>query len=171
MIFFFVSLSTYFCFLVLKYRNGLLDFETCDYSSGKYGSYILKNIRKLFVTPEILVFALIIVLYNVETKIDGICMVVFYCLLSLFMIKKLSGKFIFDKNKVLVILFSLLVYICLFTFFILDYNYLMSGYFIYERLYLYYIILALIGYFSPLVLLLGGFVTGPLRKKRKLKKK
>ena len=48
MIFFFISLSTYFCYLILKYRQGLMALENEKYDLKNILSGLLKMVRRTF---------------------------------------------------------------------------------------------------------------------------
>ena len=90
MIFFFISLSTYLCYLILKYQRQLKILQDNNFDMKLFGDYITKNPRETFVTPEILGFVIIIMALFADAKIVGICMVGFYTLLFLGILKRLT---------------------------------------------------------------------------------
>jgi hypothetical protein len=163
-LFFFISLSTYFCYLFLKYRKCLIDYQMCDCFTSSYFKFILGNLRKLFLTPELFMLVLLFIVCNCNVKIAGICTVLFYLLLFLLEIRGNISSLKIDRNIVIVSLISLVVFVLLFSWFIFDYNFLRGGFLIYERVYVYYCVLILIIYFLPFVLLFSSFISVPIRR-------
>jgi len=84
MIFFFISLSTYFCYLVLKSFNTLELLQKEKFNVTKSFNWIKENYKKIFLTSELLVIILIVISFNADAKAMGICMVVFYMFMFLY---------------------------------------------------------------------------------------
>ena len=110
MIFFFISLSTYLCYLVLKYQKGLALFKKENYAVKSYGKYLVKHPKEIFLTPEILSIIIIVVAINTDAKIAGICMVIFYMIMFLYELRKFDKKIKMDINIVRILIVTLIIY-------------------------------------------------------------
>ena len=86
MIFFFISLTTYFCYLILKYQKHLVLLNKDKFNIAKYSKDEVHNASN-FLTPEILALVVVIIAVNTDAKMAGISMVIFYTLLFLFELK------------------------------------------------------------------------------------
>ena len=60
MIFFYISLSTFICYQVLKYRQEISILNETK-TLKQYSKKIIKNKKELFLTPELLAIILIII--------------------------------------------------------------------------------------------------------------
>lgn len=177
MIFFFISLSTYLCYLILKYQKGLALFKREKYVVKDYGKYLLKHPKEIFLTPEVLALIVIALAINTDAKIAGISMVVFYMIMFLYELKIFDKKVKLDINMIRILTIVLLIYIGLSIWFVVDYNALQSGFLIFDHRWIYYIIVIILGYFSYFVILLGGLFNRliikliPTKQKKKSAKK
>ena len=149
MIFFFISLSTYLCYLILKYQRQLGEFQDCKCDMKQYGSHIVKNPRETFVTPEILGLVIIVMAVFADAKIVGICMVGFYTLLFLAELRNFK-KVKLNSDSTKTIMFIVILYFLLFLGFGL------CSYYVFDSVWLYYTIVIGLSYLSPLVILLLG---------------
>ena len=146
MIFFFISLSTYLCYLILKYQRQLKILQDNNFD-------ITKNPRETFVTPEILGFVIIIMALFADAKIVGICMVGFYTLLFLAELRDFK-KVNFNSDSIKTIIFIMILYVLLFLVFGLCNQYLS------ESIWICYAIVIGLSYLSSIVILiLGKLVT------------
>ena len=174
MIFFFISLSTYLCYLVLKYQKGLALFKKENYAVKSYGKYLVKHPKEIFLTPEILNIIIIVVAINTDVKIAGICMVIFYMIMFLYELRKFDKKIKMDINIVRILIVTLIIYIALSIWFVLDYNALQNDLLIFDHRWIYYVIVILLGYFSYFVIWFGGLFNALIVKllpKKKRKKR
>ena len=69
MIFFYISLSTYICFNVIKYKKVLLALQQNKYNIKDYGKWIFKNSKQTFLNKELLAIILIIITLNFNLKV------------------------------------------------------------------------------------------------------
>ncbi|MCI9585017.1 MAG: hypothetical protein HFH45_00020 [Bacilli bacterium] len=153
MIFFFISLSTYLCYLILKYQRQLKILQDNNFDMKLFGDYITKNPRETFVTPEILGFVIIIMALFADAKIVGICMVGFYTLLFLAELRDFK-KVNFNSDSIKTIIFIMILYVLLFLVFGLCNQYLS------ESIWICYAIVIGLSYLSSIVILiLGKLVT------------
>ena len=63
MIFFYISLSTYICFNIIKYKKVLLSLQQNKYNIKDYGNWIFKNYKQTFINKEILAIILLILTF------------------------------------------------------------------------------------------------------------
>lgn len=174
MIFFFISLSTYFCYLILKYRQGLMALENEKYDLKKYSKWIIKNGKENFLTLELLAIILIIIAFNFDAKVMGVSMVIFYTFTYLFTLRKQEGKFKFKAPNVRISIISIIIYALILGLFCLDYQYLQSGDLLFDHSKFYYIAVILLGYIAYFIILLSAFIDKPIElliKKIKKNKK
>lgn len=171
MIFFYVSLSTYIAFCILKYRKSLLALEKENYSTKKYTKWLSKNAKEIFITPELLLFILIIVALNADPKIIGICTVIAYTLLFLYELKTKKGQIKITKKHITRIIVIALIYIIVNIWFYLDYISYHSSALIFDNTPLYYIIIIIMGYLSYFVVWLANVIVTPFGKLKTSKKK
>ncbi len=154
MIFFYISLITYFCVLILKSRNIII---LLNNSKGKLKTYyhnIIKNKKKLFLTPEILGLVLIIIALNANEKIMGICFVIFYTLLFLYFLKDVKNKFKLKKGNGLLITILIIFFVVINILFVVHYIITHAGFFWFNTTWIYYIVLIIFAYLLPFIILL-----------------
>lgn len=166
MIFFYISLSTYICFNIIKYKNNLYTLQKNKYDIKKYGQWIFKNYKQTFLNKELLSIVLIIIAFNFNLKIIGVSTVIFYTIMFLLDYKK-KVKLKIDKPMINKIVLSILVFIGLNIWFILDYISYHYADIIFDNTAFYYIILVLFSYFSHFVVWLINLITKPLDKKHR----
>ena len=166
MIFFYISLSTYICFNIIKYKNNLYTLQKNKYDIKKYGQWIFKNYKQTFLNKELLSIVLIIIAFNFNLKIIGVSTVIFYTIMFLLDYKK-KVKLKIDKPMINKIVLLILVFIGLNIWFILDYMSYHYADIIFDNTAFYYIILVLFSYFSHFVVWLINLITKPLDKKHR----
>ena len=166
MIFFYISLSTYICFNIIKYKNNLYTLQKNKYDIKKYGQWIFKNYKQTFLNKELLSIVLIIIAFNFNLKIIGVSTVIFYTIMFLLDYKK-KVKLKIDKPMINKIVLLILVFIGLNIWFILDYISYHYADIIFDNTAFYYIILVLFSYFSHFVVWLINLITKPFDKKHR----
>lgn len=166
MIFFYISLSTYICFNIIKYKNTLYTLQKNKYDIKKYGQWIFKNYNQTFLNKELLSIILIIITFNFNLKIIGVSTVIFYTIMFLLDYKK-KVKLKIDKPMINKIVLLILVFIGLNIWFILDYISYHYADIIFDNTAFYYIVLVLFSYFSYLVVWLINLITKPFDKKHR----
>lgn len=171
MIFFYISLATYFCFLILKFRDGLIVLEDSNYNLKDYIKNIMKNFKKLFFTPEILSIILIVIAIQTNAKVTGICFVIFYTLMFLYFLKHKKGTFKFKQNMSLICILVLIMIFCNVLFY-LNYMTFEDDFLLFYTTWMYYIVLILVSYLSYFVLAIAQIINKPIElifnKKHKL---
>ncbi len=174
MIFFFISLSTYFCYLILKSQKTLKVLEKEKFKIGRSFKEITKNFKKVFLTPELLGIVLIIIAFNMNAKIMGICMVIFYTAMFLYEFRGYKRTIKFNSDVIVTSVIVLMIYVLLGICFTLDYNSVQDDFFIYDNSWLYYIIMILLSYFNCFVVLISGLINKAImlviRKRNKKQK-
>lgn len=164
MIFFFISLSTYFSYLILKYQRNLEVLQDSKFNIRNYLSYIKENPKRCFLTPELTGFILIVIALNSDAKVMGISMVIFYTLMYLYELKGFKKHIKLDVDIIRTILIMLVIYILVFIMFVLDFNNSQSEFLIYDNRYLYYIVMVMMSYFSFVFILISGFINNVIKK-------
>ena len=159
MIFFYISLVTYFCFLILKGRNGIILLNNSKGDLKKYRQNIMKKGKELFITPELLGIILIIVALNTNEKITGICFVIFYMLLFLYLLRKSKEKFKLKKGNIGLIVALVLLFVLLYVLFGLHYISLHSDFIWFDTQWIYYIISIIIGYLLYFIIWICGVIS------------
>lgn len=155
MIYFYVSLATYFCFCIIKYREGLYYLQKEKYNPKNYLNYLKENKRKLFLNIELLAFLLIIVAIHLEQMYLGICTVILYTILFFYKLKKQNKKLKIDKKIKSRISIIIIIYSLVNSVFCLDY-YLNN---IYDNYIIYLTILIFMTYISYYIVYLSNILT------------
>lgn len=163
MIFFYISLSTYICFSIIKYKQALNILQKNKYNIKNYGKWIFKNYKQVFLNKELLSILLIIVSLNFNIKIIGICTVIFYTLMFLLDFKKVN-KLKIDNQIIYRIITIVLIYLALNIWFILDYISYHNADIIFDNTAFYYIILFVVSYFSYFILWIANVLAKPFDK-------
>ncbi len=164
MIYFYVSLSTYICFCIIKYRESLHYLQKDKYDTKKYGNRISKDFKNIFITPELLSLVLIIVSLNFNIKVLGICTIIIYMLLFLYKLKNKNKDLKIDKKIKLRIVITLLIYVILNIWFCIDYKLRHGAGIIFDNTALYYIILIIVTYLSYIVIYIVNLIGKPVDK-------
>ncbi len=172
MIFFYISLVTYICFLILKGRKGIILLNNSKGDLKKYSQTIFKNGKQLFLTPEILAIILIIVAINANEKITGICFVIFYMLLFLYFLRKSKDKFKLNKGNIRLIVILAILFILINSLFCIHYMSFQSDFLLFDTKWIYYIISVIFGYLLYFIIWLGQLINKAIElifyKKHKL---
>ncbi|MBR2833186.1 MAG: hypothetical protein IKE75_01975 [Bacilli bacterium] len=162
MLYFYISLLTYACFCIFKYKEGLFYLKKDKYDSKKFLSRI-KSHKSLFLNLEIISLVLIIVCFNFDSKIIGICFTVLYMFLSLYKIKN-NNVIKKDKKNMYRVIFIILFYVLLNVWFVLDYVSYHGKGLHFDNSPLYYIVLVLFGYLSYFVIYISNVICKLLRR-------
>ncbi|MBR2588044.1 MAG: hypothetical protein IKD77_02430, partial [Bacilli bacterium] len=93
MIYFIISLVTYFTFLILKGRKYLSYLSNKKNNQKKIKPFTLDK----YLTPELFGIVLIILVFFLNSKIIGILFIIFYTILSLIEIRN-SNSIKLNKN-------------------------------------------------------------------------
>ena len=161
-IFFFVSLITYFCFLVLKGREAFVNLEKSKYNISKFKKWVFT--KKNFLTLELLGIFIIIIAFRFDIRTVGICTIVFYLLLSLLKIKSSKNKLEINESNKRQIWVTILVYVLIFGLIFIDYYIYQKGFIFYNRTIYYYPIAIIVGYLQyPIIYLVSAI----LKQKKK----
>ena len=161
MIFFYISLITYYIYTILKYKKTLILLQKANYNSKKYKKSLNKS---LFINKELIIIILIIIALNFDIKTIEISTILVYTLLEL---TKTKDKTKLKKeNKIIIRIIPLvIIYILLNVWFILDYkSFHETKGLIFDNSAIYYIILYIFTYISYLVTLIINNVVKPLDK-------
>ncbi len=174
MIFFYISLSTFICYQVLKYRQGISILNETK-TLKQYSKKIIKNKKELFLTPELLAIILIIIAVNANAKITGICFVIFYTLMFIYMFRKIKTKVTLKKENISLIIILCILFILLGILFYFNNQMLNSGFLIFDPTWIYYILLIILSYFSYVILIIAEIINKPveliIKRKHKRKRK
>ena len=92
MIFFYISLSTYICFNIIKYKRIFSVLQKNKYDLKSYSKWLSKNSKEVFLNKELLFIIIIVIALNFNLKVIGVSTVILYTILFLLDYKK--------KNKV-----------------------------------------------------------------------
>ena len=141
MIYFYVSLVTYACFCLIKFRESLYYLMKDKYEIKKYGKRIYENINNIFINPELISFVLIIIALACNVKTIGICTVITYTILFLYKLKTNNQKYKINKKLTLRIIVILLIYLLINIWFCIDYKTNHDAEIIFDNTALYYIVL------------------------------
>ena len=169
MIFFFISLVTYFCFIILKSRKALLILEKDKYDLKKFKKWIFT--KENFVTLELLsIFLIVISIYH-DDNVTGICTLILYMFLSLLFIKNIKEKFKLSKKSIKIIVPAAAIYLITFGLIITDYLLTQTGYIMHSHITIYYLIVIIIGYINYIIILFAVKVSIKAKKGKKTKTK
>ncbi|MBR3229693.1 MAG: hypothetical protein IKF91_02565 [Bacilli bacterium] len=161
MIYFYISLLTYYVYMTLKYKDSLVLLQKTNYNSAKYKKSINK---KVFINKELIIILLIIIAVNFNLKTIEIATIITYMILSLLKLKD-KNKIKIEKKLIIRLLTLLTVFILLNIWFILDYkSYHNPKGLIFDNTALYYIILYLFTYTSYLITLIINVIVKPIDK-------
>ncbi len=170
MIFFYISLSTYICFNIIKYKKVFAALKENKYNIKTYGAWLFKNYKQTLLNKELLTIILIVISLYFNLKVIGVATVVFYMLLFLLDYKK-KTKLKRDKQLITRIVITILIYIGLNAYFIVDYISYHYADIVFDNTAFYYIILVLISYFSYFVVWIANLIARPFDRFLKKRKK
>ncbi len=163
MIFFYISLSTYICYNIIKYKKIFSELQKNKYDFKSYNKWISKNIKEILINKELLSILLIIIAVNFNLKIIGVSAVILYTILFLLNYKK-KNKLKIDKKLITRLVILAILYACLNTYFILDYIAYHYADIVFDNTAFYYIILAAVSYFSYFIIWLVNIIAIPFDK-------
>ena len=150
MIFFYISLSTYICFNIIKFKKALVNLQKCKYGIKKYGDWIFKNYTETFINKELLALILLVISLNFNIKILGVATVIFYTLMFLLEYKK-KTKLKINRQITLRIIITILIFLGVNIWFIVDYISYHYADIIFDNTAFYYIVLILMSYFAYII--------------------
>ena len=161
MIYFYVSLLTYFVYTFLKYKDSFILLQKSNYNSKKYIKILNKN---NFINKELIIIVLIIISLNLDLKSIEISTIIVYMILSLSKLKE-KKKIKINKKIVLRTMSILIIFTLLNIWFIIDYkSYHNAKSLIFENSTLYYIILYIFTYTSYIITLITNILVKPIDK-------
>lgn len=163
MIFFYISLVTYICFTVIKYRETLFNLEKEKYDSKKYRNFIMENIKYIFLTPESLIFILIIIILNFDLKTIEISTIIAYMILFITKTKSKNNLKINKKTSIRIVLI-IAIYIFVNIWFVIDYKSYHESTIIFDNSPVYYIILIMMTYLSYIIIYPVNFIATKIDK-------
>ncbi len=167
MIFFYVSLLTYACYCIIKYRESLHSLEKAKYDNAKYKKSISKDLKNIFINPELVIAVLIIIAVNFDVKVIGISTLIVYMFLFLYKLKTNNQELKITKQTKTRIIGIVLIYLILNVWFCLDYISYHKASIIFDNTPLYYIILYIITYLSYIVTYIINIIVKLFDKKLK----
>lgn len=163
MIYFYISLSTYLCYNIVKYKNILNKLQENQYNIKKYINYIFKNAKTLFLTPELLSIIVIILAFETNLKVIGVANIIVYTLLFLLNYKK-KNKVKLESKMITRLVLIVLMNIGLNIYFILDYMSYHYADIIFDNTPMYYIVLIAVTYFLPFIIWIINVLARPFDK-------
>ncbi len=164
MIYFYVSLMTYMCYCIIKYRESLYYLEKSKYDNKKYGQIISKNISKILINPELLFIILIIIAFNLDIKVLEISTIITYMILFIYKLKTNNKDLKITKQTTIRVIGILTIYLLLNIWFCIDYNHYHSAEIIFDNTPLYYIILYIVTYLSYFIVYIINMLLKPIDK-------
>ena len=169
MIFFYISLSTYICFNIIKYKQVLFSLKENKYNIKNYGKWIFQNPKQTFLNKELFAIILIVIALNFNLKIIGVCTVIFYTAMFLLDFKK-KNKFKLNNQMIIRLIIIALIYLGVNIWFIIDYMSYHYADIIFDNTAFYYIVLILMSYFSYFIVWISNLIAKPFDKLLKTKK-
>ena len=163
MIFFYISLSTYICFNIIKYKKVFATLQKNKYSLKSYSKWLSKNLKEVLINKELLSIILIIIIFNFDLKVIGVSTVILYTIFFLLDYKK-KNKVKINKQLITRLVILALLLIGLNAWFILDYISYHYADIIFDNTAFYYIIIVIISYFAYFVIWLVNLIAIPFDK-------
>lgn len=165
MLYFIISLVTFFTYLVFKGRRYFTEFSKAKYNLKKIKLFSLDK----YLTLELFGIILVVLAFFLTSKTVGILFIIFYMILSLFEIRKFDSGFKLDKKATYSILITSFIYLVIFVIIFIDYFNYQKGFIFYDRVNYYYLIVFIIGYLEYLIIYLSFILCGKLDKKKRKK--
>ncbi|MBR3363200.1 MAG: hypothetical protein IKG40_04710 [Bacilli bacterium] len=162
MIYFIISLVTYFTFLILKGRKYLSYLSNKKNNQKKIKPFTLDK----YLTPELFGIVLIILVFFLNSKIIGILFIIFYTILSLIEIRN-SNSIKLNKNTKKIIIITIIIYLTAFIIIFIDYYNYQKGFIFYNRTNYYYILVFILGYLEYAIIYLSHKIVQKKSKKTK----
>ena len=123
----------------------------------------LKIINKTFLNKELLSIILLIITFNFNLKVIGVCTVIFYTLMFLLDFKK-KIKIKINNQMIARIIAIVVIFIGLNIWFVLDYMSYHYADIIFDNTAFYYIVLIMMSYFAYIVVWIANLIVKPLDK-------
>ncbi len=163
MIFFYISLSTYICFNIIKYKKIFSILQKNKYNLKSYGHWIASNAKDIFINKELLSIILIIITVNFDLKVIGVSTVIFYTIFFLLNYKK-KNKIKVNSKFITRLIILIILYAILNLWFIIDYISYHYADIVFDNTAFYYIILVAISYFSYIIIWVVNAIAIPFDK-------
>lgn len=160
MIYFYISLSTYLCFLILKLKKGISLLNTSNNRLKEYFINIKDNFRELFLTPELLSIIVIVIALQTNEKITAISFIVLYMFLFLYFFKRKKEKILIKENILLIVTLGIF-FVILNIIFYLNYSMFSDNFLIFYTQWIYYIVLIIYSYLSYFVIFIAKLINKP----------
>lgn len=161
MIYFYISLLTYYVYSFLKYKESFKLLQKSNYDSKKY---LKKLDKKIFLNIEIIIIILIVISINLDLKSIEISTIIVYMILSLIKLKE-KNQLKIEKKAIIRSVALLIIYTLLNIWFILDYkSYHDTKGLILDNSAIYYIILYIFTYTSYIITLIINIIIKPIDK-------
>ena len=169
MIFFLISLTTYYFYFYLKTNKAINVLENSKYSVKEYFKVVFKMPVKSFGLAELAFIVLAIIAFVTDFKITAICTVVFYMMLSLYLIKG-KPKFKINTSNVRVLVITILLFAAVSIPIIIDCYKLDNTFIDYNPMFIYYTILYVVMYLLWFIVGLAGLINSLFVKEKRKKK-
>ncbi|MCI9110676.1 MAG: hypothetical protein HFH47_02545 [Bacilli bacterium] len=158
MIFFFIALSTYFCYLILKTIQNLELLQKQKFDISKCFKWTKEHLKKILLTSDILAIILIALALNIDAKAMGICMIVFYMFMFLYRLKDDGKKIKFNSNMIRTGIITLIIYILILIGCVWNYNSVSSEFIMVDNRWIYFIVMIVAIYINYFIVLLSGLI-------------
>lgn len=162
MVYFYVSLVSYFCNLILKYNFALGKLIESKFNLKKYNKWVSSN--KLF-NLELISLIVIVCAFNFNNKCAEITMLAIYMILFLFNLRKNTTKIKCDKKVILFIVLNIIFWLFVLLGFYFDWHRLDKLIYSYDNTRFYYLILIILSFFVNYIVMIMGFIVNLLKKK------
>ena len=170
MVFLLISLSTFYLYFILKSFKAIDILSKEKFKTKKYFQEIFKKPLKYFGILELGFIVLIIIALCTNSKVAGICTIIFYMFLCLLELKK-KEKFSFKVNNIRVFIITLLLFVALNIPIMIDsYNY-QNSFASFDPTFIYYSILYIIMYLLWFIVGIASLINGLFTKKSSKKSK
>ncbi|MBR2833697.1 MAG: hypothetical protein IKE75_04665 [Bacilli bacterium] len=163
MLYFLVSLVTFFTYLIFKGRRYLMDLQDNNFKLEKKKFFCLDK----FLTLELIGIFLVILSFFLTSKEIGILFIVFYMIFSLFEIRNVKGTLKIKKEVLRTIIIVSFMYIFIFILIFIDYFNYQKGFIFYDRVNYYYPIVFVMGYFEFLIIYFSAILSKKTVRKGK----
>jgi len=164
MIFFLISLSTFYVYFVLKVVKSINVLSDVKYSIKKYFKKVKKEYVKTFNLLDLSFIILILIAFVTNEKVTGMCTVILYMVLCLKELKD-KGNFQFNANNIRIFIITLFLFTALNIAILLDYNEATNMFLDYSPIFIYYSVLYIVMYFIWIIVGIAGFMNNLFSKK------
>lgn len=169
MIFFLISLSTFYLYWFLKTNRAISILEKNKFDVKKYFKEIFKTPTQTFGIIELAFIILVIISFVTDEKIAGICTVIFYTGLAFLEVKG-KPKFKFRAPNIRILIITFLIFAAINIPLIIDYYNYQNTFTSFNPIFIYYSILYVTMYLLWILVGVAGLVN-TLFMQKKVKKK